>query len=282
MLLENNWKTKDGLNIFARLWHALDAKAVICIVHGLGEHSGRYANVAKFFNDHDIAVLAADTRGHGRSEGKRGHTPDYDSLMDDVAIFVKEAQNKYPDTPVFLYGHSMGGNLALNYAIRKHPDFLKGVIVTGPWIKLGFEPSKAMVVLGKAMRNIYPTFTQKNGLDTNQLSHDTAVCEAYRKDPLVKDEITSALGVDMLKAARFLEQYEEKFPYPLLLMHGGDDTVTSPEGSKLFYAHIKEKSDVTFKLWEGLYHEIHNELQQEEVFKLELKWLKRVIKESHK
>ncbi|MEY4904006.1 MAG: hypothetical protein RLZZ292_1821 [Bacteroidota bacterium] len=278
MLLENNWKTKDGLTIFARLWHALDAKAVVCIVHGLGEHSGRYAHVAKFFNDHDISVLAADTRGRGRSEGKRGHTPDYETFMDDIDIFVKEAQNKYPDTPIFLHGHSMGGNLVLNYAIRRKPDFLKGVIATGPWIKLAFEPSKVMIGLGKAMRNLYPTFTQKDGLNLADLSRDTAVCEAYDKDPLVTHEITAATGADMLKAATFLENYEEKFPFPLLLMHGGDDKITSPEGSKLFYNHIKEKSDVLFKIWDGLYHEIHNEPQQSEVLKMELKWMKKEMK----
>ena len=114
-------------------------EALICFVHGLGEHSGRYVNWAENFNQENIAFCSFDLRGHGKSSGKRGDVSKYDDLMDDVAVFLENGKARFPDCPQFLYGHSLGGNLAANYVLRFRPD-LAGVIVTGPAFRLAFNP----------------------------------------------------------------------------------------------------------------------------------------------
>ena len=131
-------KAKDGIQLFVRENIPPQYRGIICIVHGFGEHGGRYAHVADFFNKQGYAVLAIDNRGHGKTEGKRGHTPSFDSYLDDIDVFLTETKQRLKDVPMFLYGHSMGGNLTLNYVIRRKPTILRGLVVTGPWIRLAF------------------------------------------------------------------------------------------------------------------------------------------------
>jgi alpha-beta hydrolase superfamily lysophospholipase len=209
-------------------------------------------------------------RGHGKSGGPRGHTPSYDAQLDDITAFFKQIEGKYPDLPRFLYGHSMGGNLALNYVLRRKPD-LHGVIVTGPWLKLAFDPPAVKVTLGRLMNSIAPGFTQDSELDTKALSHDAAVVTAYENDPLVHSKISARLFVSIYENGLWALEHAAEFPLPLLLMHGTADRIASSEASKEFAA--KAGSKVTLKLWDGLFHEIHNEPEKAEVFKVMLDWL---------
>ena len=128
--------------------------------------------------------------------GPRGHITSYDALMDDIASFFIQVDQRYPGLPKFLYGHSLGGNLVLNYALRRKPD-LHGVIATGPWLRLAFKPPASQVTLGRLMNGIAPGFTQHSKLNTNGLSHDQAVVSAYDNDPLVHDKISARLFVEM-------------------------------------------------------------------------------------
>ena len=131
--LEWNWKSSDGIEMYSRGWlPAGKPKAAIVLVHGHGEHVGRYEHVGAALTGGGYALLGFDLRGHGRSGGPRGHTPSYEAYMDDIAAFLAQAGERHPGLPRFLYGHSLGGNLVLNYVLRRRPD-LTGVIVTGPW-----------------------------------------------------------------------------------------------------------------------------------------------------
>ncbi len=268
---EWTWKSADGLDMYARTWQPESApKAAIALVHGLGEHIGRYNHVAAALTAGGYALLGFDLRGHGKSGGPRGHTPAYETLMDDITAFLGQVELRHPGLPRFLYGHSLGGNLVLNYGLRCHPD-LRGVIATDPWLELAFQPPAVQVTLGRLMNRISPTFAQKSGLNTKGLSHDQAVVTAYEHDPLVHDKITARLFVSAYESGLWALDHAAEFPLPLLLMHGAVDPITSAKASQEFARRAGGK--VTLKIWEDCYHEIHNEACQLDVFRFMLAWL---------
>lgn len=265
-----SWTTADGLTIYGKHWPAVRPKAVLCIVHGIGEHIHRYEEPAAFYNRAGVSIIGNDHRGHGRSEGKRGHTPSMDLLLDEVEQLIARSQTLYPDLPCFLFGQSMGGNLVLNYSLRRRPA-VAGVIASSPWIQLAFRPDPISVLAGKLLKNIYPTFTQPTKLNPEHLSTDPEVGKAYQEDPLVHNRITAALGTEMLEAADYLHQYRGKFPVPLLLMHGTADQIVAPEASRQFADRVE--GEITFIPWEGLYHELHNEVRRKDVLNSTLSWM---------
>ncbi|MEL6971457.1 MAG: lysophospholipase [Bacteroidota bacterium] len=269
-----SWTTADQLKIYGVNWPCAEPVAVVGLVHGLGEHVHRYEHLVEYLHSNKIAAIGYDRRGHGQSEGKKGHTSSYDAFLDEIAQLLVEAEQRYPNVPVFLYGHSMGGNLLLNYVLRRNPS-IKGAIVSAPHIRLAFEPPAMMVALGKMMKGLYPGFTQPNGLAVDQLSRDQAVVDAYIADPLVHDKLTAITGMSMLDTGLYLDQFIGEFPVPLLLMHGGEDGITSAPASREFGERIS--GNVQVKIWDGLFHEIHNEPEQQQVFDLAGNWIKQQL-----
>ena len=268
---ESKLKSNDGIDFYVRGWEPDGKpKAIIALIHGHGEHVGRYENVAGALTSAGYALVGYDSRGHGKSTGPRGHIPSYDALMDDIAAFVSMLGEKYPGSPLFTYGHSMGGNQVINYALRRHPK-VAGVIATGPWLKLAFEPPAIKVALGRFMNNIVPSFTQSNGLDTRGLSHDAEVVRLYDNDPLGHDKVSARLFVSMYDSGLWALDHASELSLPLLLMHGGADPITSAEASRQFAD--KAGKNVTLRIWDGMYHEIHNEPEQSQVFKVMIEWL---------
>ncbi len=263
-----------GIKLHFRHWQVNDARAVICLVHGLGEHIGRYGHVAEFFSIRNIASIGFDQQGHGRTDGKRGHAKCLDSMLDDVDLLVKTARKQYPNSPLFLYGHSMGGNVVMNYVLRRKPK-LTGLVVSAPWIQLPVPPSPFLVLFGKVMNHLIPNLIQVSGLDVNELSNDPKVIEAYRKDPLVHDKISVRAGTALLGGAKWLDNFDGELTCPTLLMQGENDRITSPKGTADFAK--RTKGDVTWKEWQGLKHEIHNEPQQNEVLAFLVEWMERFI-----
>jgi alpha-beta hydrolase superfamily lysophospholipase len=273
-----SWQSNDGLAMYAQSWEpGAEPKAVICLVHGLGEHIGRYAHVGAALNEAGYALSGYDSRGHGRSGGPRGHTPSYEALMDDTAQFIDLVAGRYPGKPRFLYGHSMGGNQVINFALRRDAE-LVGVIATGPWLKLAFQPSASKVLLGKIMNKIQPGFSQPSGLETAALSHDSEVVRAYVNDPLVHDKISARLFVNMFETGLWALDHAAELSLPLLLMHGGADQIISPEASEQFTASAGDQ--VTLRIWNGLYHEIHNEPKQNEVLAFMIDWMNSQLKKK--
>ncbi|MCL5057093.1 MAG: lysophospholipase [Actinobacteria bacterium] len=266
------WTTRDGLQLQAREWaHAAkDPRAVVCLVHGYAEHSARYGHMAAELTRSGFILMTFDLRGHGRSGGKRGHTPSYEAMMDDISLLLDEAARRYPGLPRFLYGHSMGGNLALNYTLRRQPDIL-GVVASSPWLRLTRQPPGIMVLLARIMNKITPSATLKIKLDASGLSHDQEVVRAYINDPYVLNEISFRLFTGIYDSGRWAMDYAYMFPLPLLILHGDSDPVTSPEASKQFAATVP--GECTLKIWKGLLHETHNELQKQEVITYVKGWL---------
>jgi alpha-beta hydrolase superfamily lysophospholipase len=267
---EWKWKSRDGLDLYARGWKPEAPKAVVVLVHGHGEHVNRYPHVAAAFTAAGYALQGFDLRGHGQSAGQRGHTPVYESLMDDIADFIADARKRYPGLPVFLYGHSMGGNQVINYVLRS-PQGLKGVIATGPWLKLAFDPPAAQVLVAKLLNSVAPSFSLASGLSQDALSRDPEVVRKYAADPLVHDKISVRLYTGMYGNGFWALEHAADLKIPMLLMHGSADKLTSAPASREFAQ--KAGSLVTLKIWDGFYHEIHNEPEQAEVLQTMVSWL---------
>ena len=185
----------DGLKLQGKKWiPSSTPKAVVCLVHGLGEHCGRYGHVAEAFNNAGYALMAFDLRGHGRSGGKRGHARSYTVLMDDIFQLLETVKEQYPDLPVFLYGHSLGGNLVIHYALRRLPK-LAGIIASAPLFRTAVKPPAWKIKLLRAMYGVWPSLTVSNGLETAALSRDAGVLQAYRDDPLVHERVSARLAI---------------------------------------------------------------------------------------
>lgn len=277
---EFSWKSPDGHTVEAVEWPCQNARAVVGLIHGIGEHARRYDHMAQHFADAGIAMVGYDRVGYGRSGGKRGYVADFRHYYDSIARLVIECERLYPDLPVFLYGHSKGGNLLLNYIIRRKPR-IAGAIASAPYIQLPFQVNPVLLALGRFMRNIYPAFTVTNDLDTSQLSRTPGIEESYTQDPLVHSKVSSRVGVDLIKAAEHLDQFSGHIDLPLLVMHGDEDGLTSHEASREF-VHRIDGEDLEMKTWKGLYHELHNEPEQQEVFDYALDWLSARIVDSHR
>lgn len=264
------WNARDGEQLYAQEWKAASPRAAVVLIHGHGEHIQRYQHVAQAFTQEGVSLLGFDLRGHGKSAGQRGHTPHYDNLQSDIADFLAQAAKRAPALPLFLYGHSMGGNLVLNHLLRFQPP-LRAAIVTGPWLRLAFEPPAAKLALARMMEAISPSFSQSSGLETAALARDPQVVQAYEKDPLVHSKITTRLFMGMYQAGLWALEHAAELKTPTLLMHGTADRLTSHEASSEFAQ--KAGSVVRLRLWEGFYHEIHNEPQKAEVLQTMLGWL---------
>lgn len=295
--IEFTHRSPDGLEFYFQGWEPEpQPKAVVCLVHGLGEHTGRYAHVAAALNQAGYALLGFDLRGHGKSGGKRGHTPTYDALMDDIARLLDEAAARYPNRPCFLYGHSLGGNLVLNYALRRctiaeksvgagrlrngsrdlqspGADGVSGIIATSPAIRVTNPLPPLQVAVAKIMNRLAPGMQMANGLALDGLARDPEVIRAYTSDPLVHNKISVRLATSMLDAGEWALAHAAEFPLPLLLVHGTKDILTSAKASEEFAAKAPPGL-CTLKLWEGFYHETHNEPEKAEVLAYMVDWLR--------
>jgi len=267
---EWRWNARDSIQLYAHEWKSDSPRAAVILVHGHGEHIHRYEHVAQAFTQAGFNLLGFDLRGHGQSAGQRGHTPHYDDLQNDIADFFTQAAQRASGLPLFVYGHSMGGNLVLNHLLRFQPP-VRAAIVTGPWLRLAFEPPAAKLALARMMEAISPSFSQSSGLETTALSHDPQVVRAYENDPLVHSKVTTRLFMGMYQAGLWALEHAAELKTPTLLMHGTADRLTSYEASREFAQTAGAK--VTLRLWEGLYHEIHNEPQKAEVLQTMLDWL---------
>lgn len=268
---EFSWKTTDGLQIYGKYWAPENSiKGVVCLVHGMGEHINRYAHVGELLTDHGYALIGFDQRGHGNSEGKRGHTPSYDHLLNSVDDLLSKAGEYFPEIPQVLYGHSMGGGLVLNYVAEWQPN-IAGLIVSSPWLKLAFEPPALQVKLGKLMNKIYPAFAQSSKLDTKAISRNPDEVKKYENDTLVHDMISAKFFLEAYEYGLQVMQRGADIHVPVLIYHGTADKLTSDAATKEFARTIN--GDVTFRLFDGSYHEIHNDLNKDELFDLMIQWL---------
>jgi len=277
-MFESGWESKDGIKFYMRGWEPdKKPKAVVCLVHGLGEHVGRYVHVGEAFSKAGYVLTGFDLRGHGKSGGPRGHVPSFETLMQDIDRFLKETETRYPNLPRFLYGHSLGGILILNYALRRRPDVV-GVISTAAGLRTALEEQKFKVLMARILGTLMPTVMLASGLDPKTLSRDPKVVQAYIDDPLNHDRMTLGFGKTMLSVLPWTFEHAHEFPVPLLIMHGGKDMLGYPKGSQDFASRVPK--NCTLKIWDGLYHEIHNEPEKAEVLKTMVEWMDGQLREK--
>ena len=268
---EWTWKSFDGLDMYARGWAPQGKpKAAIILVHGLGEHVVRYDHVAAALTKKGYAMLGFDLRGHGKSGGPRGHSPSNEAFMQDIDSMLKQSEVRYPGICQFLYGHSLGGTLVLNYILCRQP-VLAGAVVTAPALRSPVLEQKIKAMLAKVLGTLLPSITFPSGLDANMLSHNPEVVDRYKQDPLVHDRGTLGLGKGQLEMIPWIFEHARDLNIPLLLMHGTEDKISYIRGSREFAQKAGDK--VTLKEWNGMYHEIHNEPEKQQVFAYMLDWL---------
>jgi alpha-beta hydrolase superfamily lysophospholipase len=268
---EFDWKSFDGLKIFAQSWEPESGpKAVINLVHGLGEHSGRYVHLAETLGEGGYAVIASDLRGHGRTEGKRGHAPSFEAFMKDMDVLLEESTKRFPDLPRFLYGHSLGGVLVINYVLRRKPA-LTGVVITSPGLHTSIAQQKPKVLLAKILGALLPEMSMKSGLPAELISRDPEVVTRYVNDPLVHDVATLAMAKYTLEAIPWAFKHAADWYLPVLIMHGEADQIAFVSGSREFARLIPD--DCTLKIWPGLAHETHNDPEKAEVLAYVLGWM---------
>ena len=272
--LEKNDKLESGYEIFYRIWLPDQAPSgVICLVHGLGEHSGRYKNVALKLTFSGYAVIAFDLPGHGKSSGKRGSVK-YHILQETIHHGIQKSFRLLPLAPVFLYGHSMGGNLVLHYALNNKTD-LAGLICTSPWLRLKKEPSPFLKIIARVLSLFAPGITFSSGIRPADISHDPNQVYDYQSDKLIHNKISVGLFFEIEHSARIIRKSIYKINNPFLLMHGDADKITLPAASQNFVRGSGKKT--TFRLWPGAFHELHHEQNSDEVIEYIINWLNSIV-----
>jgi acylglycerol lipase len=229
---------------------------VVLVCHGLGEHAARYANVVEALLPDGWAVYGLDHRGHGRSGGRRAHLDAYADWLADFDAFRREVVARHPGLPVFLLGHSMGGQIALAYALD-HPDDLAGLVLSAPALASSQVPGVAVPVL-RLLARVGPTL-RPAGIDVTKISKDPAVVTAYQADPLVhQGKPTLGLMSALFDGFGRLVAAAPALRMPLLLQHGALDELTDPAGTRALEA-AAGSPDITVRWYDGLWHEIYNE-----------------------
>jgi acylglycerol lipase len=247
-----------GLSLYYRAWEAENARAGLLIVHGLAEHSGRYVDFARTMADFGFNVYALDLRGHGLSDGRRGHVDRFDLLLQDVDRFRREVRGGCAeDLPLFMLGHSMGGLITARY-IEEYDTGLAGAILTSPWLATALPVPRWKVVLASVLNRVLPALPISADVDETLLSHDPLVVTRYKDDPLVHGKITPRLFAEASMAMGLVMQRSDRIAMPLLLILAGDDKLVDTHKSEAF-ARSLTAPDVTIRVLDDYYHEVLND-----------------------
>lgn len=245
-------------------WPLPDPGRVACIVHGIGEYGGRYDRVAECFRNRGTAVLSMDLRGHGDSIGPKGHCAPRAEVLEDISDLLLYARKQYPGKDITLYGHSMGGNLVLDYRCRgAFNDLPVKYLITAPWVRLVKPITGPLYAVAKLMSRIAPSAGISSNVDEDLLGNPECV-KPYHDNPMVHNRISFQCAIDGFETGKALESgtLEDNGAadqIPTMLMHGTDDGICSIEGTRKVYENLKRKGcRVQMIEWPGFLHEIHN------------------------
>ncbi|MCD6569834.1 MAG: lysophospholipase [Deltaproteobacteria bacterium] len=253
--------SSGDLSIFWKAWYPKDRpKAVVHTIHGYGEHIDRYKNVIDELVPSGYALIGTDHRGHGRSDGRRCHVKSFlEYIEDERQLFADVISSLFSDVPYLVLGHSMGSIIAMNY-VERYPEGIKGLILSGTGSSPGSSVSKASLLLAKIASKIIPGIHVKSPLPPDFISRDPDVVKAYVEDPLVYDIITPRLAEQMYTYLAKGFEESSRINAPVLIQCGSVDTSFS--GQQDLYDRIGSK-DKTIHIYEGLKHEVYNELKDD-------------------
>lgn len=268
---EGHFPGSRGRQIYFQVWSPASApRGVILLVHGAGEHSARYQHVAAFFTANGYVFAGLDHNGHGRSDGVPGHLVDFEDYSADLRLLQDRVVSEYGGLPLFLLGHSLGGLITCNYLLQHQAEF-SGAILSGPAIKAEVEPPPYQMLLIRLLSTLAPKVGVLQ-LDAAGVSRDPAVVEDYVQDPLVHHGKMSARKIHgLFNTMHKVQDRAGEIQLPMLVMHGQEDSMAAPSGSVVLDQRLGS-ADKTLVLYPGLYHEILNEPEQQEVMDTMLQW----------
>jgi lysophospholipase len=266
----------SGPCLFYRAWRAADGdpRAAVAVVHGGGEHSGRYLKFAQAMTPRGYAVYAYDLRGHGKSPGIRGHIGRFADYLADTREFLQFVRGQVPGKKVFLLGHSVGGLIAAVYSLENQD--LPGVVLSSPFLSMKLKVPAWKSGMAKLLSLLLPKLTMHNGLSADDLSRDAGVCELYRRDLLVHDMASTRFYTELLAAQQSALAGAGRLKIPLLEIYGTADKIADPEGAKAFFSRAGS-ADKTLKAYDGYFHEVFNEIGREAAFEDLDRWLRHLL-----
>jgi lysophospholipase len=258
-----------------RAWLPPAPWAVLLVVHGYAEHSGRYEEMGAWLARRGLAVHAYDQRGHGRSEGLRCHVDRFDEYLDDLSAVLSLVAGEHPGQPLALLGHSMGGLVVATFLAERRPA-VGAAVTSGAALALGPGVSRLRIVSARLLRRVAPRLSIGSGLDPAGLSRDPEVVRAYLEDPLVFRTMTASLAAELLEAVGRAPSCAPRVAAPLLLLHGAEDPLCPSEGSRAFHDALRVPGKA-FRSYPGLRHEIFNEPEREQVYADLIAWLEATL-----
>ena len=274
-IIQREWEfhSDTGTQIKGRRWTAEAPKAHVMIVHGLSDHIARYHDFAMYLAGQGFDVVGYDQCGHGNSGGLRGHAAHFDVLVEDLAqTFQQQLANV--ELPRFLYGHSMGGSVALNFALKKstEPEFhLDGLIASAPLLRPAHPIPRWKHITANTLHLVFPSLRFSTEIDPNDLTHDPRVAEELEKDPHWHCKVSARLGVEMLAAGEWALANAELIKVPTLIIHGDQDVLTSLAASREFSQRNRQHCRLIE--FPSMRHELHVELEKLSVWETVDQWL---------
>ena len=248
-------------------WPLESPRGTVALVHGAGEHCGRYAHVAQWLNASGYAVLGQDLPGLGRSPGPRGHIDRFDDYLPAVDAMLDRLDALYPSVPRFLYGHSMGGLIVVRW-LQHRPESpersLSGIVLTSPCLDLSLAIPPALLRFGAALERVWPTLSQSNRIPPDAVSRSPEVVRGYASDPLVQHRVTVRWAMELQRAMEAARAGNAAFPVRALVLQAGEDRLVSPAATRAFVERM-DKANAEYREFPGCYHELHNEPERDAV-----------------
>lgn len=259
----------DGQELFARHWPAQNSHAVMTLIHGFGEHCGRYDHMAAHLTKNGVAVLSMDLRGHGKTEGKRGGVDSFSELISDVGLLIDKARKLYPNSAQYLFGHSMGGGIVLQYGLTQSTP-LDGYLVSAPLLRPAKSVSNMTRSIVRLIRRLHPNFAISNKIDGRKISTLMSEQKAYEADPFNHGVLGVSLAVGMVQAGEDSLARAQDWDHPLLLWHAKNDQLTNFQATEKFASEAK---NCRFTAFEDVEHEMHNDTSRDQVYAMMVKFM---------
>ncbi|WP_346292837.1 lysophospholipase [Sphaerothrix gracilis] len=264
-----------GTQLYYQVWRPAEIRGIVVLVHGIGEHSGRYESLTTALTKANFLVASFDHPGHGRSPGTRGHIQRWQDYGTNLGLFLQLIRQDYPQAPLFLYGHSLGALIVVDYSLQCQA--LTGLIISGmPVCPAGRFGNPVLIAIARLLSQIWPTLTFKTKLDATLLSRDSGRRQQYACDPLVHSAVSVRWGAESLKAIERIKYQAPKVSCPVLMLHGEADQISLLEPACQYFNRLGA-ADKTLKIYAGGYHEPHNDLEREQVVQDLLDWLERQL-----
>ncbi len=261
----------DGTKLYSRRYEASNPRGEIVLVHGFGEHCGRYEAIITHLLGHNYSVTAYDHRGHGKSAGLYGHVDWFTDYEDDLEAMVTSIQKQVQPKKLFIVAHSMGGLVTLKF-LTKPRTGIAGAVISAPLVAIAAKVPTSKLLIAKVSAKLFPRLRMQNEINPAVLSRDKEIGRAYAADPLVGNMVSTRWFVEAVGAMENLQRDASQITLPILVMHGTQDKLANCDVTAKLFGEIAS-TDKTLKIYEGYYHELFNEPEKQEIYERVTVWL---------